>query len=370
MWGRFKTLDPWLFVLPLSLILVSVVFIYALEVDSPSHNLYLRQATYAGVGCVAAFGVSLIDYRVLRGWAGLIGGGMLALLMAVPLIGKEEFGAKLWINLGFFQFQPAELCKLVVTIILAAFLASNIRSTFSRFLVAIGLGVIPTLIVLLEPDLGTSLIIYCIALGVLLHAGLPRVQRGVLIVGTLLLASVIILSVFNVRPFGKLLKTYQKDRLISFIQPDRDRSGSGYNVLQSTIAVGAGGLMGQGLGFGSQSQLNFLPVAHTDFIFAVIGEAWGLLGTWGVLAVYALLISRILNAARIAKDRFGMLLCVGVAIKITVEVLINVGMNIRLMPVTGIPLPFLSFGGTTMLTNALCIGVVQSVVIRYKRLTF
>jgi len=166
------------------------------------------------------------------------------------------------------------------------------------------------------------------------------------------------------------MKDYQKDRLASFIQPARDKTGSGYNVLQSVIAVGSGGLTGKGLGFGSQSQLNFLPVAHADFIFAGIAEAWGLVGSLAILALFGLLMSRLIQAARIAKDEFGMLICIGVLVKIALEMLVNIGMNIRIMPVTGIPLPFLSYGGTTLLTNALCLGLVQSIVMRYKRLTF
>jgi len=204
----------------------------------------------------------------------------------------------------------------------------------------------------------------------LFYAPLVRWQRVFLTVGILLVAMVITLSFKGVSPFKGILKDYQKDRLISFIDPSKDPAGSGYNVQQSKIAVGSGGLLGQGLGEGSQSQLNFLPVAHADFIFAGIAEAWGLIGSYGVIFVFGILCFRLLHAARIAKDDFGMLLCVGITIKLIFELLVNIGMNIGIMPVTGIPLPFLSYGGTTLLTNAILIGVAQSVVTRHKRLTF
>lgn len=368
---RLKTFDPWLFLMPVVLMAISVIFIYTLTIDTVGPSLYLRQLLYCVIGLVVMVLITFIDYKNLRSWSPWLYAAGLLLLLAVKLFGKEDFGAQRWIDLGFFQFQPAELEKLIVVIGLAALLyKQQFTLPLWRFAVALLGLLIPVAAVILQPDLGTAIVIVSVGLGMILHARLSKFQKIFLGVGSAAVILAFILSFHGVHPFNELLKEYQKDRLASFVEPSRDQSGSGYNVIQSTIAVGSGGLTGKGLGFGSQSQLNFLPVAHADFIFAGIAEAWGLVGAWGIIALYVLLIGRILQAARIARDEFGMLVCIGIILKILVEVMVNIGMNIRLMPVTGIPLPFLSFGGTTLLTNALCIGIVQSIVMRYKRLTF
>lgn len=369
--NRFKALDPWLYVLPFILALISVVVIYTLTINSAGPGTYLRQAVYALLGIPLILAATTFDYRNLKGWAPWAYGFGLISLLAVKLIGKSDFGAQRWIDLKLFQFQPGEFEKIIVIVVLATILARPIGVlSNSRFLLVLLVLFVPFASVLIQPDLGTALVIMVSGLAVLVHARLSRLQRLMLMGGALTVMICFGLSFHGVKPFDKLLKPYQKDRLASFIDPSRDKTGSGYNVEESVIAVGSGGLSGKGLGFGSQSQLNFLPVAHADFIFAGIAEAWGLVGSWAIVGLFAILLSRLLLAARIAKDEFGMLLCIGIAAKIAIEVLVNVGMNIRLMPVTGIPLPFLSFGGTTMLTNMLAIGLVQSVVIRYKRLTF
>lgn len=371
MWNKFKTLDPLLYLIPLILSIISVVVIYALTVDFAGSGLFLRQGIYAVIGMILMVGVTFVDYRSLKGWSiWLYGLGLIGLAL-VKLVGKSDFGAQRWIDIGPFQLQPSELIKLILIVALAAFLskASHFMSG-RRFLVSIAMITVPFLAVMLQPDLGTAIVIGATGLGLLLHANTTKAQKLIIWGGIISIVLIFILSFQNITPFSGLLKEYQKDRLVSFVDPSRDLSGTGYNVLQSVIAVGSGGVVGKGLGVGSQSQLHFLPVAHADFIFAGIGEAWGLVGTWGIIGIYTLLLFRILQAAKIAKDSFGMLLCIGILIKILVEVLVNIGMNIRLMPVTGIPLPFLSYGGTTLLTNALALGIVQSVVIRYKRLTF
>lgn len=371
MWNKFKTLDPWLYAISIILMVISVVVIYTLTVDFSGLGIYVRQAVYAVIGLALMISVTFLDYRGLKAWAPWIYLGGFISLILVKLVGKSDFGAQRWIDIGPVQLQPAELEKLIIIIVLAALLSRAVHVVSNKtFFFSLLLIIVPLLVVLKQPDLGTAIVIGVSSVGILLHAQITRFQKGVIIGGIVAIVLIFTLSFKGVTPFSKVLKDYQKDRLVSFIQPDRDQSGTGYNVLQSVIAVGSGGLTGKGLGFGSQSQLHFLPVAHADFIFAGIAEAWGLVGAWGIIVLYVILLFRILQAARIAKDTFGMLLCIGILIKILVEVLVNVGMNIRLMPVTGIPLPFLSYGGTTLITNALAIGIVQSVVIRYKRLTF
>jgi rod shape determining protein RodA len=370
MWNRFKTLDPWLYVIPAVLLTISVVVIYALTVESQGTSLFYRHLFFSVAALVVMLLTTFVDYRSLRGWAGWIYLAGLAGLALVEFIGTVEFGAQSWIELGFFRLQPGELSKLILVIVLAALLATRKKISGGRFILAILLLLIPAAVILQQPDFGTALVAGIAGVAVLLYAPLLRWQRIVVIAGVIFLASGVALSFRGVAPFDHLLKDYQKDRLASFIDPSRDKSRSGYNVVQSVIAVGSGGLTGKGLGFGSQSQLNFLPVAHADFIFAVIAEAWGLVGAWGVIVLLGMLASRVILAAHVAKDTFGALVCVGIAAKLLTEILVNIGMNIQVMPVTGIPLPFLSYGGTTMLTNALAIGLVQSIVIRYKRLTF
>ncbi|MEI6477988.1 MAG: rod shape-determining protein RodA [bacterium] len=373
MWNRFKTFDPWLYLLPLILLAISVVFIYTLTVDSSGPGLYEHQAVFGVIGVVLMLAATFIDYRGLRSWAnwiylaGLIG----LVLVRIPAIGKSDFGAQRWINLGFFQLQPAEIEKLVIIIVVAALL-SRARMAVSgrRFAMVVGAILLPVVAIMLQPDLGTAIVVAFTGTVILLHARLRRWQLVTIITGLVLVITVVSLSFKEVAPFSKILKEYQKDRLASFIDPSRDPLKTGYNVQESVIAVGSGGVTGKGLGYGSQSELNFLPVVYADFIFAGIAEAWGLVGTWAILGIYFFLLYRVLQAARIAKDDFGMLICIGVLAKVLIEVLVNVGMNIRLMPVTGIPLPLLSYGGTTLFTNMLALGIVQSVVIRYKRLTF
>lgn len=371
MWSRFKTLDPFLLALPLVLMAVSVVVIYVLTVDTAGTTTAIRQAIFSSIGLVLMLVFTFIDYRALRAWAPWIFTVGMLLLVAVELVGHNQFGAERWIDIGPFQLQPGELMKFTLVIGLSALLSRRIPHIPGRvFLQALAIIIAPVLLVLLQPDLGTALVLGVVGLGILLYSRLERRFKLTVLILTGLAALSIVLSFMNIGPFGGILKDYQKSRLTSFIDPTRDRSKAGYNVIQSQIAVGSGGLVGKGLGFGSQSQLNFLPVAHADFIFAGIAEAWGLIGSYGVLLIYGILIYRILAAGRIARDEFGMLVCVGVATKLIFEVLVNIGMNMGIMPVTGIPLPFLSYGGTTLLTNALLLGAVQSVVVRYKRLTF
>jgi rod shape determining protein RodA len=371
MWSRFKTLDPFLALLPLILMAVSVVVVYVLTVDTAGAATALRQLSFSCIGLVLLGVGTFLDYRAFAAWSRWLYLVGLVLLGAVEVLGLQAYGAARWIDLGPFQLQPGELMKWVLLVALATILGRRQLVTSARglLLALVCIGV-PVVLVLLQPDLGTALVLSVMSGAVLFHSRISQRAKG--IVAALVMAGVgsIILSFNQVGPFTNLLKEYQKERLTSFVNPAADPAGSGYNVIQSTIAVGSGGLLGKGLGFGSQSQLNFLPVAHADFIFAGIAEAWGLLGSTLLLAVYAILIYRVLAAAQIAGDEFGMLLCVGVAAKLSFEVVVNVGMNMGIMPVTGIPLPFLSYGGTTLITNAILLGMVQSVVIRYKRLTF
>jgi rod shape determining protein RodA len=371
MWSRLKTLDPFLFVLPIALMIVSTVVIYVLTVDTAGTATALRQGLYSLAGVAVIFIMTFVDYRAVRAWAPWLFLLGILLLVLVFFFGTQSFQAARWLDIGFVQIQPGELMKFFSIVALAALLSRRVPAIRWRtFLVALVILFIPAAFILIQPDLGTALVVVVAGVGVMAYSRLQRIQKAVLFGVLALGMSAIVLSFMNVQPFEGLLKPYQKDRLTSFLDPTRDPTRSGYNVIQSKIAVGSGGLTGRGLGFGSQSQLNFLPVAHADFIFAGIAEAWGLVGSYVIIGIYAFLIYRVLMAAKIAKDEFGMLICVGLATKLIFETLVNIGMNMGIMPVTGIPLPFLSYGGTTLLTNAMLVGMVQSVVVRSKRLTF
>ena len=371
MWNKFKTLDPLLYLLPVVLMGVSIVMIYTLTNDTVGINTALRQGIFAIISILLILFATMLDYRNLRIWIPWVYGLGILLLVTVQLKGQAAFGAARWINVGFFQLQPGEIFKFILIVTLAAVLSRSRAALSGRqfFWVILLIGV-PALAVLVQPDLGTAMVLSVTGVGMLFYVPLRYWQRLFLIISILSVVIVIALSFKGVSPFKGVLKEYQKDRFASFIDPARDKNGTGYNVVQSKIAVGSGGVFGRGLGEGSQSQLNFLPVAQADFIFAGIAETWGLIGSYAVIFVFGILCARLLNAARIAKDDFGALLCIGITIKLFFELLVNIGMNIGIMPVTGIPLPFLSYGGTTLITNALLIGIAQSVVTRHKRLTF
>jgi rod shape determining protein RodA len=371
MWSRARTIDPLLYVLPLICSVIGVVFIGVLTSQSVGNSLVIRQVIATILGVIAMFGITLLDYRGARAWRIWFGIGLLLSLAAVLVFGSTQFGAKSWIDFGPIQFQPGEFAKVILPFAIAGLLQPRGNHIAWRSFLLAGLAVMGTIgLILLQPDLGTAIVIVTISMAVFLHAPLRLMQR--IMVWSIVAAGVltITLSFMNVGPFTNILKPYQKNRLISFIDVKADPRGSGYNVIQAKIAVGSGGLLGRGIGYGSQSQLNFLPVVHTDFIFAAIAESWGFVGSLGVVGIFIVLVQRILHAAKIAQDSFGNLLCIGAAAAILVELIINVGMNIGVMPVTGIPLPFISYGGTAVITFYCMMGVVQSVVVRAKRLTF
>jgi rod shape determining protein RodA len=371
MWNRARTIDPLLYILPIACSAIGLVFIWVLTSQSVGSALVARQGVATVLGIILMFAVTVLDYRALRPWRLWITGGLILSLLAVLLIGTTQFGAKSWIDIGPVQFQPGEFAKAVLPVILAALLRPRGTTIAWRsFLSAAGVTLVSLGFILLQPDLGTMIVLTAIAVAVFLHAPLQKLQRW-LVVGVVAAGVATIgLSFANIKPFDSLLQPYQKARLTSFIDPKADPQGSGYNVLQAKIAVGSGGMLGRGIGYGSQSQLNFLPVVHTDFIFAAIAEAWGWLGSLAIVGIFTLLIQRMLHAAKVAQDLFGSLICVAAATAVLVELLVNVGMNIGVMPVTGIPLPYISYGGTAVVTFYLIAGMTQSVVVRAKRLTF
>jgi rod shape determining protein RodA len=256
--------------------------------------------------------------------------------------------------LGLVNLQPAELAKFVVTIVLARYFSKHADEMLKfRHLLLSGLLVlIPILLVMLEPDFGSAMMLGLIWIGMILFSRIRYWHLGVVFAA---------LAAIAAGAWRFILRDYQKQRIKVFLDPSLDPLGRGYNVTQAKIAVGSGSWLGKGLGHGSQSQLNFLPEQHTDFIFAVLAEELGLIGCLFLLALFAFLFYRLARVAQSARDRFGMFLVVGVAVMILAQVLINIGMNVGLLPVAGIPLPFLSFGGSSIVTVLLGIGLALSV---------
>ncbi len=349
-----------LYFVPLLLSIFGIVVIFSITYGAKT-TIATDQITYTAVGLVLAVALTFFDYRSLKGLYLVLYFIGLGLLILVMLIGSSSFGATRWINLYVFQLQPSELFKLIAIIFLAKLFSDWNRDFDWRRLITVIVAMgLPLALILIQPDLGTTSVVFVVTLVLLFTSPVKKVY---LIIG---LAIMVALS-----PLAwHFLKPYQKHRIEAFINPASDPQGTGYNVSQSKIAIGSGGLIGTGLGKGSQSQLNFLPVAHTDFIFAGAAEATGFMGSIFLFVLLMTLIFRVINVAKVAKDDFGMYLAVGIAAMFLFQVLVNVGMNLGIMPVTGIPLPFVSYGGSAMLLNMTCIGLLQSIYLRHRKISF
>lgn len=360
--SRFKLtlgFDWSLFLLPIILTGIGTAIIFSITYGTNS-GLALSQVMFFVIGLALAIFLTLFDYRTLKGLYLILYIIGVLLLILVVLIGSKSFGATRWIDLKIFQLQPSELFKLIILVVLAKFFSDWQELTWQKILFVLVLVGLPVFLIMRQPDLGTASVIFVSLLAVLF---LSPIRKIYLIIA---LAALVALS-----PLGwHFLKTYQKQRIESFINPANDPHGVGYNVSQAKIAVGSGGLWGMGLGKGSQSQLNFLPVAHTDFIFAGTAEATGFFGSTFLILVLMTLVVRVINVAKIAKDSFGMYLAGGIAAIFLFQILVNIGMNLGIMPVTGIPLPFVSSGGSSMITNMAAIGILQSIYLRHKKITF
>lgn len=358
---RLKSIDWVLCSLIILLLIFGLVVIFSITYQTPKQNLGISQLIYAILGLALLVLFTAIDYRTLSSASVVLYLIGIGLLILVLVLGKTILGSTRWIDLGFFNFQPSEIFKVILILALANFLVKKEDILVSDFLIYLALVALPTALVLLEPDLGTALIY--VIIGIALFIACRSREIYLLITG---LIGAILLPVF----WYLVLKPYQKERILTFLDPSHDPFGSGYNVLQSTISVGSGGLLGRGLGHGPQSQLNFLPIAHTDFIFSSLAEELGFVGAGLLLFLFLILIIRIISIAISAKDALGRYLALGVATMILFQVLINVGMNIGLMPVTGIPLPLISHGGSSLFSTMIALGIVASIFVRRKSILF
>jgi rod shape determining protein RodA len=334
--------------------MISLVEIYSSTMAQPTENFFLRQLAWVCVGIVFLFAVAAIDYHLIAEHIPWVYVVAICALVYTLAMGHRVAGSKSWVALGPVAFQPSELIKMVVVIALARYL-SELRSskymTFPQVAKACVICLVPIGLIALQPDLGTALT-YLPAIAVGLFV---RGVRPVVLV-SLVLGFVLILPVSWL-----VLKPYQKERILTFLDPERDPLGKGYQVTQSKIAIGSGGLLGKGVFHGSQNQLGFLPTRHTDFIFSVVGEELGFAGVIGTLGLLAFIIFRSIHNAQTARDNLGLFIVMGVVGTYFFHVIVNVGMVIGFMPTTGIPLPFLSYGGSSVLNAFIALGLVLSV---------
>ncbi|MCX6032670.1 MAG: rod shape-determining protein RodA [Chloroflexi bacterium] len=322
-----------------------------------------RQAGFLAVGLVLLFVTAGVDYRLLASITYPLYGVLLLALVVITVIGTVAGGSQRWLTLGELFLQPSELIKLGVILVLAQYLSSHEEhmEKLGTPLVGVLLLVPAVTLIYLQPNLGTALVLLVIGGVMLLVSGL-RWRHTVLMAGAAVAAAV--------AAWRYVFQDYMKDRVLMFLDPSKVPAADRYNVEQATISIGSGGWLGRGLFRGSQSQLHFLRVRHTDFIFSVTAEELGFVGGLLLIVLFALLLLRLLRIASLARDTYGRLIVSGVTAMILFQVIINIGMNLSLMPVTGIPLPFISYGGSTLWTMLIGIGLAESVAMRYKKIEF
>ncbi len=347
-----RRIDWWLFFATLPILAAGLITMHSFTGDS---SFAVRQIIWIVISIFIFFGLSLSDVRFLRAtWVSVALFIISILLLAsLFLLGKTSHGAESWISLGLFSFQPSDFAKLALIIILAKYFSrrhieiANIRhilvSGFYTFIFFV--------LVILNPDLGSAMMIFFIWLGMVMVSGISKKHFFAMFGITILVFALL----WN---FG--FKEYQKDRIRNFINPFYDIRGAGYNAYQSTVAIGSGGLFGKGVGYGTQSRLKFLPEYQTDFIFAAFAEEWGFVGIILLFIMYGVIIWRIIINSMQGASNFEILFSVGVAIFFIVHISVNIGMNLNLLPVTGTPLPFMSYGGTHILTEFSLLGILMA----------
>jgi rod shape determining protein RodA len=361
---RFIANLDWSFVIAVAALIgvgLTAVYSATYSMEGGRHSLFVKQVWFLGIGFGVMFVTQLFDYRTLERWAYVLYGGMLLSLVAVLVAGRTGMGAQRWIALGPLTFQPSELAKIILIITLARYYSNDGVTgghTLGQIVKPVVLVLIPMGLVIKQPDLGTALMLLFIFCAMTVMSGV-KLRSFIQLVVASALAMPVAWGFF----WGHL-KDYQKKRILTFLSPESDPSGAGYHVIQSKIAIGSGALTGKGFLNGTQSQLNFLPERHTDFIFSVISEEWGFLGSMLVLALFLFIILWGAETAHKAKDRFGAMLAVGITSMLTFYVVINVGMTLGIMPVVGVPLPLVSYGGTSALTTLFALGLLLNVNMR------
>jgi rod shape determining protein RodA len=320
-------------------------------------RIYWTQVYAVGLGVLALGAALVVDYRSLADKSHFFYLLLIGSLVAVTLVGSKQMGAQRWLDLGFFNLQPSEFAKVTLALVLAKLLGDSRRPTLSNLelFTAVVLTVIPLVLIVRQPDLGTAVTLLPILIIVTYAAGLPVKYLGALALVGALAAPV---------AWQFALKDYQKERIETFLDPEQDPRGAGYQQIQARITVGSGGVYGKGFRQGTQGQLRFLPVAHNDFIFSVLAEEQGLVGVLVVLGLYLFVIMRSLAAAKLAKDRLGAYLVLGVLSTFTFQVIYNITMSAGLAPVKGLTLPLMSYGGSSMISTLAGFGLILNVRMR------
>lgn len=347
------TIYDWLYLLAIVFLLImGLLVVYGLNgVDGGLIAIY-KQLIYILLGVILFYFFSRLDYLAMKPIAWWLYILVNLLLLSVLFFGSSEYGARRWFDWGFVNFQPVETAKVVFIVVMAKFLSEKGESVSWKDLIkSVIILAIPVFLIVKQPDLGSSMVFVAIWLGMIFVSSLNKKYL-------LWLLSIIL---FLMPVFWFVLHDYQKNRILTFLDPNLDPYGAGYNVLQAQIAIGSGGWWGLGLGRGWQSQLHFLPVAYSDFAFAVLAEEFGLFGSLLVICSFMYLFWRLWKMAFETMDNFGFYLIVGVSSMLLFQVFVNIGMNIGVMPVTGIPLPFISAGGTSLVVTLITLGIIESI---------
>lgn len=402
--GPWQNMDWILIAVTMALTALGSIAIRSVELKSGGTN-WLQHAITGGVGVLLAFGLARFRYELLLQWRWLIYGLTNLSLVAVRAFGTTALGAERWITIGSFNVQPSEFAKVGLILTLAGMLHTSTASTLPRLFQVLAVAALPCGLVFIQPSLGTTLVLGCICFG-LLYWG--NAHPGWLLLMVSPLVSAILFNVYLPAWFGwtalmgyaawvslpwkipgvfgaiavnlvsgnlgkafwNVLQDYQKARITMFLNPEQDPTGGGYHLIQSRIAIGSGEFWGKGLFQGTQTQLNFIPEQDTDFIFAAIGEEFGFIGSIAVLLGFWIVCLRLVRIAQGAKDNFGSLIAIGALAIVLFQASVNIGMTIGLAPITGIPLPWLSYGRSAMLTNFLAIGLAESVANNRQRIKF
>lgn len=371
----WRNLDWPLILAVLALIAIGIVIIY-----SASHSQLIaaglspffyvkRQLIALALGIVLAGIIVSIDYRAWKRWTRVIYISNLLLLTGVLVIGQRVFGSQRWVRVGPVNLQPSELAKIALILVLAKFFEKKenvleVKGIIKSFIITL----IPMGLILLQPDMGTAGIFIGLLFTMWFIADAN--PKHLLITGAVLGVGAVGAIALSLKGWLKIIKPYQLDRLLVFLDPYADPNGAGWNIIQSMIAIGSGGFLGKGILNGTQSSLNFLPANHTDFVFSVIAEELGFLGSLIILALFVFVIWRGLRIAAVAKDLYGTLLATGATSIFFFHLVINIGMTLGIMPVTGLPLPFITAGGSTMLTSLMAVGIILNVGLRRMKIMF
>ncbi|MDQ4063419.1 MAG: rod shape-determining protein RodA [Actinomycetota bacterium] len=354
---RLGAVDPILLVTSLALTGFGILAVYVAGSDD-GQGYAVNQTLGFVIGLIGAVPLALIDYRRLRGYLPFIYGLTIVMLLAVTVVGSSAKGAQRWIDIGPVQVQPSEFAKILVVLVLAGYFSEHRLGDNMTFLKAMGILSLPALLVFAQPDLGTALVFGAVFFVMAFVGGAKLYQIGALV------AAAVILAVISLQ-FG-ILEDYQVARLTAFMDPT-GITDEGYQVFQSKIAIGSGGVTGKGLEATTLANLGFLPEDHTDFIFSNLAERTGFVGGLLLLGLFFVLVWRMLHVATVSSDRFGVLIAVGIATIFLFHLFVNVGMTMGLMPVTGIPLPFISYGRSNLVVSVIALGLLQSIAIRSKK---